>query len=129
MIYLFLDILIYNFTKYNSYFFLAGLYNKRFIYYFTFGLIIDLIILNTPLYNTITLTIIYVINNIFKRYNVYNIYIYLLNLLLDYIIFIILTNFIMNCNYKYILINIGTNLIINLIFYFLSYKSIIKEYN
>ena len=85
MIYLILDIFIYNYTKYKSYFFLVSLYNKNIFYYIGMGLILDFIVFNTFLLNSIILLIIYFINKFFSRYNIKNIYIYLLNLLVDYI--------------------------------------------
>lgn len=129
MIFLLLDILIYNYTIYNSYFFLVYLYNKTYLYYLSIGLLLDLIVLNTYFINTIIISIIYLINLFFKRYNIYNKYIYLLVLLIDYIVFISLSNLYVLSNYKIILYNIGINLIINIIFYYLCYKSILREYN
>ena len=42
-----LDILINNYTKYSSYFFLIYLYNKPYKYYLLTGIILDFIIFNT----------------------------------------------------------------------------------
>ena len=51
MIYLILDIFIYNYTKYKSYFFLVSLYNKNIIYYVGMGFILDFIVFNTFVFN------------------------------------------------------------------------------
>lgn len=129
MIYLILDIFIYNYTKYKSYFFLVSLYNKNIIYYIGMGLILDFIVFNTFLLNSIILLIIYFINNFFSRYNIKNIYIYLLNLLVDYIVYISITNLVLNNALNIILVNIGKSLILNLLFYFLCFKLKKYEYN
>lgn len=129
MIYLILDIFIYNYTKYKSYFFLVSLYNKNIIYYIGMGLILDFIVFNTFLLNSIILLIIYFINKYFSRYNIKNIYIYLLNLLVDYIVYISITNLVLNNALNIILVNIGKSLILNLLFYFLCFKLKKYEYN
>ena len=129
MIYLILDIFIYNYTKYKSYFFLVSLYNKNIFYYIGMGLILDFIVFNTFLLNSIILLIIYFINKFFSRYNIKNIYIYLLNLLVDYIVYISITNLVLNNALNVILVNIGKSLILNLLFYFLCFKLKKYEYN
>lgn len=93
------------------------------------GLILDLIVFNTFLLNTIILIIIYFINKFFSRYNIKNIYIYLLNLLIDYIVYISLTNLILNNGLYIILVNIGKSLVLNILFYFLCFKLNKCEYN
>lgn len=129
MICLILDIFIYNYTKYKSYFFLVSLYNKNIIYYIGMGLILDFIVFNTFLLNSIILLIIYFINKFFSRYNIKNIYIYLLNLLVDYIVYISITNLVLNNALNVILVNIGKSLILNLLFYLLCFKLKKYEYN
>lgn len=129
MIYLILDIFIYNYTKYKSYFFLVSLYNKNIIYYIGMGLILDFIVFNTFLLNSVIILIIYFINKFFSRYNIKNIYIYLLNLLVDYIVYISITNLVLNNALNVILVNIGKSLILNLLFYFLCFKLKKYEYN
>ena len=129
MIYLILDIFIYNYTKYKSYFFLVSLYNKNIIYYIGMGLILDFIVFNTFLLNSIILLIIYFINKFFSRYNIKNIYIYLINLLVDYIVYISITNLLVNNALNVILVNIGKSLILNLLFYLLCFKLKKYEYN
>ena len=52
MIYILLDILINNFTKYISFFFIVYLYNKTYKYYLYIALILDFIIFDTFFYNT-----------------------------------------------------------------------------
>lgn len=129
MIYLILDIFIYNYTKYKSYFFLVSLYKKNIIYYIGMGLILDFIVFNTFLLNSVIILIIYFINKFFSRYNIKNIYIYLLNLLVDYIVYISITNLVLNNALNIILVNIGKSLILNLLFYLLCFKLKKYEYN
>ena len=121
-----LDILINNYTKYTSYFFIIYLYNKPYRYYLLTGLILDFIIFKTYYFNIIILSIIYIINKIFKGLNKDSIYIYLLVNIFNYLLFIILSNLAMFNSVFNILILLGYNLIINLIFYLLSYSVHIK---
>ena len=124
MIYLLilLDVLVANYTPYTSYFFLIYLYNKSYKDYLLTGLILDLVILNRPFYNTIILSIMYIFNRVFKDLNKKNFYNYLFITLFNYIIFIILSN--LSALNTIILINIGLSLAINLIFYALVYRTL-----
>lgn len=123
MIYLLIDILVSNYTKYSSYFFIRYLYNKSYKYYLCVGLILDCIILNTYFYNIIILTIMFLLNKILKDLNKANFYNYIFINVFNYILYIILSNLIVFNNIENILICIGNNLIINIIFYVLSYRS------
>ena len=124
MIYLLIliDILINNYTKYTTYFFIVGLYNKSFKYFLITGLILDLVIYNSFFINTIILIIIFILNKIFKGLNKRNIANYIFINLFNYILFIILSNIIIINTPTNILINIGENLFINLTFYLLSFR-------
>lgn len=117
-----LDILVNNFTKYTSYFFIIYLYQKPFKYYLLTGLILDFLIFNTMFLNTIILLIMYFFNYIFKDLNKENFGNYILITCFNYLMYIILTNLVMTKNIDYILIQIGLNLTINLIFYILSFR-------
>lgn len=116
----FLDILINNLTKYNSYFFIIYLYNKTYKYYLLTGIILDFIVFETYFYNIIILSIIYFCNKMFKELNKENIYNYVFISIFNYILYIVLSNSLMNNNIHNILVIIGNNLFINLIFYVLS---------
>ena len=118
-----LDILINNYTNYSSYFFLIYLYNKPYKYYLLTGIILDFIIFNTYYYNIIILSLMYIINHIFKDLNKNNLYVFMFYMLFNYITYIVLSNIFINGMYN-ILINIGFNLIINLLFYILFYRTI-----
>lgn len=124
MIYFFvlIDILINNYTKYTSYFFIVYLYNKSYKYYLLTGLILDLLIFNT-FYNTLILSCIYFINKIFKDLNKKNIYNYLFINIFNYIIYILLINFLLFNSLSNTLILLGSNLIVNTFFYLLNYKT------
>jgi len=67
MIYLMitLDVIINNYTKYTSFFFIIYLYNKSYKYFLLTGLILDLIIFNTFFINTLILSIMFMFNKIF----------------------------------------------------------------
>ncbi len=117
-----LDILVNNFTKYTSYFFIIYLYQKPFKYYLLTGLILDFLIFNTMFLNTIILLIMYFLNYMFKDLNKANFGNYILITCFNYLMYIILTNLVMTKNLDYILIQIGLNLTINLIFYILSFR-------
>lgn len=64
MFYLVLDILIYNFTPYLSYFFILNLNNKSYIYNLSVAIIIDYI-LHTYFYNIIFVTLLFILKNMF----------------------------------------------------------------
>lgn len=123
-----IDILAYNYTRYNTYFFLVGLYNKNYLYYLSFGLVMDFIVMDVFLINTLIITVIYYINNFFKKFNLNNFWVYLVNLGVDYILYIGLTN-IVHFDLSKILIMIGNGLLINGLFYLLSYKKKSISYN
>jgi len=131
MIYLLiiLDILINNFTKYTSYFFIIYLYNKPYKYYVLVGLILDFIIFNTYFYNLIILTIIYLLDKLLKDLNKNNFYNFIFIAIYNYLLFIILSNLIVFNNLEYIFLSIGSNLVINIIFYVLSYRIYLKRIN
>lgn len=118
---LILDIIINNYTRYTSYFFIVYLYNKPYKYYLLTALILDFIIFH-HFYNLIILSLIYLLNKLFKDLNKQNIYIYLLINTFNYIVYIILTNLIFQHSMFAILIKIGKSLIINLVFYLLMFN-------
>ena len=118
-----LDVLINNYTRYYSYFFLIYLYNKPYKYYLLTGIILDFIIFNTYFYNITILSLMYIINKIFKDLNKSNFYIFIFYMLFNYITYIILSNILINSMYN-ILINIGFNLIINILFYIFFFRTI-----
>lgn len=131
MIYLLilLDILVYSYTHFNSYFFLIGLINKPYIYYLCAGLVIDFIILDTPLINILFLTILYFINKFFHHFNENNFWVYIINISFDFILYLIYIGIVNYFSISEILIIIGNNLFINMIFYLLSYKKKRVSYN
>ncbi len=116
-----LDILITNYTRFNTYFFITFLYHKSYKYYLLTGLILDLLIFNT-FYNTITLTILYLVNKLFNYLNYQNFFSYLFVITINYVLYIIISNSLVFNNIQSIIFNIGYNLIINFIFYVLYYK-------
>ena len=116
-----LDIILYNFTSYTTYFFIIYLYNKPYKYYLLCGLILDLVIFETMYLNIIILTIIYLLNKLFNDLNKHHFYNYVFINLFNYLAFIILSNIIF-ANFSIIFYKIGINLFVNLLFYSLSYR-------
>lgn len=116
-----LDIILYNFTSYTTYFFIVYLYNKPYKYYLLCGLILDLVIFETMYLNIIILTIIYLLNKLFNDLNKHHFYNYVFINLFNYLAFIILSNIIF-ANFSIIFYKIGINLFVNLLFYILSYR-------
>ena len=121
---LIIDILINNYTKYTSFFFLIFLYNKPYKYYLITALILDFLIFNTYFQNSIILSILYFINTSFNDLNKNNIYSFLFISLFNYIFYIILANIFPFFDLKNILEVIGYNLIINMFFYYLAFPLI-----
>lgn len=118
MFYLVLDILIYNFTPYLSYFFILNLNNKSYIYNLSVAIIIDYI-LHTYFYNIIFVTLLFILKKYVLKfnYNNFNVY-FLVNLLLVLIYYLISTII-----FSYISIwNIVNVLIVNSIFITICYK-------
>ena len=118
MFYLVLDILIYNFTPYLSYFFILNLNNKSYIYNLSVAIIIDYI-LYTYFYNIIFVTLLFILKKYVLKfnYNNFNVY-FLVNLLL-----VLIYYFISMIIFSYISIwNIVNVLIVNSIFITICYK-------
>jgi len=128
MIYLMitLDVIINNYTKYTSFFFIIYLYNKSYKYFLLTGLILDLIIFNTFFINTLILSIMFMFNKIFKDLNKKNILNYLFITIFNYILFILLSNTLASNDIKSMLILLGKNLVINILFYLFSFKKLIN---
>lgn len=128
MIYLFLDILLYNFTPFISYCFLINLNQKSYIYNLSIAIIIDFIILHTYFYNVIIVTLLYIIYHYLLKFNYHNFNIYyIVNLSFALLYYVIFSLIFSNINF----INILNLLIINSIFIIASYKknsSLIKFY-
>lgn len=118
MFYLLLDILIYNYTPYLSYFFILNINNKPFIYNIIIAVIID-ILLKIPFYNVIFITIIYLLKKHIFKFNYNNLlYYYIVN-----ISFIILYYIISSLIYSSInILNILNLFFINSIFILICYK-------
>lgn len=116
-----LDIILYNFTSYTTYFFIIYLYNKPYKYYLLCGLILDLVIFETKFLNLIILTMIYLLNKLFNDLNKHHFYSFIFINLFNYLAFVILSN-ILFTNFSTIFYKIGINLFVNLLFYALSYR-------
>ena len=117
MINLIIDILIYNYTNYLSFFFLVDLNKRKLLINIGIALIIDYI-LGMYIYNLIFIVIIYIITKLIKI-NMHNIIYYYLYNISVILIYYIISNIIFN----YItILNFLNALIINTIFILISYK-------
>lgn len=118
MFYLVLDILIYNFTPYLSYFFILNLNNKNYIYNLSIAIIIDYI-LHTYFYNIIFVTLLFLLKKYVLKFNYNNFNVYFLVNLLLVLIYYLVSMII----FSYISIwNIVNVLIVNSIFITICYK-------
>ena len=119
MFYLLLDILIYNFTPYLSYFSLLNINNKSYIYNISIALLLDTLITHTLPLNIIWFTILFFSKKYLFKFNYHNFLTYIIFnvsiILLYYVINNILFSFLTLSN----IINV---LIINSIMIAISYK-------
>ena len=119
MFYLLLDILIYNFTPYLSYFSLLNINNKSYIYNISIALLLDTLITHTLPLNMIWFTILFFSKKYLFKFNYHNFLTYFIFnvsiILLYYVINNILFSFLTLSN----IINV---LIINSIMITISYK-------
>ncbi len=94
MFFLIIDILIYSYTPYLSYFFLLNLNTKSYVYNLSIAILIDQLLMHTFLYNALIITILFLIRRLLIKVNYHNFSIYwLINMaliLLYYIIGIII---------------------------------------
>ena len=117
MINLILDILIYNYTNYLSFFFLVDLNKRKLLINIGIALIIDYI-LNMYIYNVLFVIIIYITTKLIKinMHNLLNYYLYNISIILIYYIF-------SNIIFNYItILNFLNVFFINSIFILISYK-------
>ena len=119
MFYLFLDLIIYNYTPYLSYFFLINLNNKSYIYNISIALLIDFLILHIPLLTTFLVTILYFLKKYLFKFNYHIFYIYVcFNLGIIFLYYLVNSLLFSNVT----IINILNVLIINGVFVAISYK-------
>lgn len=118
MFYLLLDILIYNYTPYLSYFFILNLNNKSYIYNLSIALLIDYI-LSTYFYNIIFITFLFLLKKYVLKFNYHNFNVYFLVNLLLVLIYYLISTIIFSYINIWKIVNV---LIINGIFIAISYK-------
>lgn len=124
--YLFLDVLIYNYTSYNSFFFLLSLLtidDKEYIKVIILGLLLDLIIFNLPYINTTILLLLFIINKKIIKIKDRSLKTFLYLILFDYFVYIF---FLIMLNRNLNFTNFIISIIINIIFYVLSYNNLKK---
>ncbi len=126
MIFLLLDILIYNFTSYNSYFFLIYicLYNKNeYIKVIFIGLLLDFILLNTQFINTLILLLVFIINKRFFKFKKKTLLSYLLVTNFNFVLY----NLLLAIIYDFNLTSFSNSFLINTLFVLLSYNLVKKH--
>ena len=121
-----LDVLIYNYTNYKSFFFIVSinlLKPEDYIKIILIGLFLDLIILNQFFINTISLLVLFMLNKKvipLKNKSFYN---YLISYIFNYLSYILILS-VYNQNFN--LSAFCISLVINLIFVILSYNLLKK---
>lgn len=120
MFYLLLDILIYNFTPYLSYFSLLNLNKKSYVYNLSIALIIDTLILSMIPFNIILFSVVFLLKKYIFTFNYHNFGIYFcFNLSIIFLYYLI-----NNLIFSYISLNNILNvLVINSIMIAISYKN------
>jgi hypothetical protein len=127
MILLGLDIIVYNFTAYNTYFILLNLLNQKNNSKMIFiGIILDFIVLKTYYKNLLVIILLILINKYLLNFNKKNIVNFLLINIINYSLFIILSNLInLNTAITSISITIVTNFFLNILIWFTYYYKFI----
>lgn len=118
MIYLFLDCIVYNYTKYYSFFFLTNLNKRSLVYNFTVAFMLDFVILKTYFINIFLILIFYFLRKKVFKLNYYNFFNYLgINML-----FVLIYHIITSLIYSYLnLSKILSIILINSCFYAICY--------
>ena len=118
MINLLLDILIYSFTPYMSYFFLLNINSMSYIYNLSVALIVDFLILQIYFYNTIFITLFFILRRKIIKLNYHNFNIYFLGSMFIILFYYLVSFLIFGC-IGWQVLNV---IIINGIFILISYK-------
>jgi len=124
---LILDILIYNFTSYSSYFFIISicLCDKKDLYkLILIGLFLDLIVFDKLFINTLIIWIIFLINKKFFKLKEKTLISFLLINNFNFLLYNIFLAF-LTVNFD--VLNFFESLMINIIFYLLSYNLLKKH--
>lgn len=125
MIFLLLDILIYNFTKYNTYLILLNfvtLKNKKTILFL--ALFLDCIVFHTWYKNLIVFLILLLFNEYIYNFNTKQIVSYLAVSILNYVLFLLLSNIINgNFNVFFICTSIVESFFLNFTLWVLLFKN------
>lgn len=122
MIYLLLDILLYNYTSLPAFFFLTNLNKRSFIYNLAIAIIIDFLILKTYGLNMLIIFIFYLLRKSVFKINFYSYFSYVKINLLFTICYYLITNFFFSFLNLKVLIMI---IILHIVFYSICY---IKDY-
>lgn len=118
MIYIFLDCLVYNYTKYLSFFFLTNLNKRSLIYNLTVGFMLDFVILKTYYINILFMLVFYIIRNYIIKVNYINFIYYMSINMFFVIVYFLITSSL----FSYLSLNKLLSVIfINSIFYGICY--------
>lgn len=118
MIYIFLDCLVYNYTSYNSLFFLTNLNKRSLIYNLTVGFMLDFIILRTYYINIVLILIFYCLRKYLFKFNYNN----FINYISVNMFFVITYYLITSSIYSFLSIKVLGNIIfVNFIFYLICF--------
>jgi len=123
---LLLDLLVYNFTSYNSYFILLSLLlisDKEYFKIILIGLFLDLIFVNTYFINTLILLILFFINKKILKISKNDMKHYFFISNFNFILY----NFFLSLIYGYNIMTFTTTFLINILFCLLSYKNVKKH--
>ena len=126
---LFLDILVGCFGKYFTYFVIVYVYNKPFKYYLLVGLLLDFVLFSTYYIYIIIFSLIYLVNKLFSKFNKTNFLIYIFNVLVDLLFFVIISNILFKNDFYRIFYIMKNGLVINIIFYIIYYISFVNKSN
>lgn len=131
MILFFVDILIYNFTDFNTYLFLLNFINYKNIYKLCWiAIFLDFIIFHTIYKNILIILFMILINKYLLKVNKKNLLTYIVTNILNYSFFIILVNIInKNLDFQSISLFIVNDLMINFILWLIIYKYINESKN
>ncbi len=119
MFYLLLDILIYNFTPYLSYFSLLNINNKSYIYNISIALLLDTLITHTLPLNMIWFTILFFSKKYLFKFNYHNFLTYFIFNVSILLLYYVINNILFSSLTLSSIINV---LIINSIMIAISYK-------
>lgn len=114
-----LDLYIYNFTPYLSYFFLLNINSKSYVYNLSVALMIDFLVLHTYFYNVIFVTLFFILRRKVLKFNYHNFNIYFLVSMFIILTYYLVSSLIFESINWLTILNV---IVVNGIFILISYK-------